>query len=174
VTPLGVTPIPLTLTVLEPTTKLAPFKVTPIVAPAAPEGELMEVSVGMAPDTVNVTPLLVPSGVVTVIVRAPIDAAPEMERIIDKDVDPNTWTDPTPMPEPLMLTVVEPTRKPLPVKPTNRVWPCCPDDGSIAVRVGAATAAFTKMASTGMKHKRIRNCRNRDLKRYLLMFDRKQ
>ena len=73
-TPLGVTPIPLTLTVLEPTTKLFPFKVTPIVAPAAPEGLLMEVSVGMAPDTVNVTPLLVPSGVVTVIVRAPIGA----------------------------------------------------------------------------------------------------
>ena len=67
VTPLAVTPVPDTVTAVVPV-RLAPVMVTGTTVPRAPDVGAIEFSVG--PTTVNVTPLLIPAGVVTVTVLA--------------------------------------------------------------------------------------------------------
>ena len=60
--------------------RFVPAMVTATLAPCAPEAGVMEVSVGGAGLTVNVTALLVPPAVVTVMFRAPIVALDAITR----------------------------------------------------------------------------------------------
>jgi hypothetical protein len=74
----AVTPVPDTVTAVAPV-KLLPVRVTATVLPRYPEVGLMEVSVG--PCTVNIKELLVPLGVVTLTVLAPVAAVVVMTNV---------------------------------------------------------------------------------------------
>jgi hypothetical protein len=71
----------LTFTVVAPTTKFVPIKVTGTVVPWTPLLGLMEVTVGGGGVTVNVAALLVPPGVVTVTLAASRVAVAAMVKV---------------------------------------------------------------------------------------------
>src|ERR1700693_1922128 len=82
VTPLGVTPVPLTL-IVAPETKVVPVSVTPMIAPCTLLEGLRETWVGGGGVelTVKVTVPLVPPAVVTLTFCAPSGALPAMVKV---------------------------------------------------------------------------------------------
>ena len=79
-TPLTVTPVPLTATVA-PEMKLVPASVTPTAVPTVPEDGETDVSVGPPAVTVKGAVPLVPPEVVTVTLRAPVAAPAAMVNV---------------------------------------------------------------------------------------------
>jgi len=139
-TPLTVTPVPDTLTALVPV-RFVPVRVTGTVAPCAPVLGLIVVSVGGGiVVTVNVTPPLVPPGVVTVTFRPPVAALPLMAKLAVIEVALTTLTPLTVTPVPDTVIAVAFVRL-VPVRVTGTVAPCKPVPGLIVVNVGAGIIA---------------------------------
>jgi hypothetical protein len=137
-TALPVTPVPLTVTVVAPEMKLVPVKVTVGEKPAMLEFGDTLVSVGAGGRTVNVCALLVPPAVVTVTLRAVVAAAESIMNVAVKDVPLETLTVFPVTPVPLIVTVVAPMMKLVPVKVTPGAAPTTPVFGETALRVGGA------------------------------------
>jgi hypothetical protein len=134
-----VMPVPLTITVVAPATKLVPVKVTPTAFPATPVFGCTSVNVGGCAGgacTVNVCALLVPPVVVTVTLRAVAAAFAAMVNVTVKLVGPVTFGVPTVMPVPLTATVVPPIMKFVPVNVTPTAFPATAVFGCTFVNVG--------------------------------------
>ena len=123
VTPLTVTPVPETFTVVSPTMKLVPVSVTGTAVPRRPVGGVIEANVGVAGIvTVKATVLLVPPGAVTLTFLA-VPAAPALiVKMVLIWVSPTTVMGPTVMPPPETVTAVVPV-KPLPKRLTRTAAP---------------------------------------------------
>jgi hypothetical protein len=109
----AVTPDPLIAMDVPPAMNPVPVKVTAVIVPGAAADGFKVVSVGdpAGSSTVNVTGLLVPVGVVTVMERGPIGAAESMVSIVVSEVLEVTLTVPAVTPVPLTLTAVAPATK---------------------------------------------------------------
>jgi hypothetical protein len=141
---LAVTPPP-TFTVVAPTTKFVPVKVTVIAVPAMPVLGDIEVSVGPVSvgTTANDTDPLLPPAVVTATLCEPRPAPESMVKLAVMLVEDETAKLLAVTPLPLTLTVVPPTTKFVPVKVTVSAVPEKPVVGDIEVSVGGNAAALT-------------------------------
>jgi hypothetical protein len=131
-----VTPVPLTFTAVAPV-RLVPVRVTAGAVPCVPELGAIEVSVGAGADefTVNVLVLLVPLGVVTLTVWAPVVALDAIVQVAWTVVAVGVPVITQVTPVPLTFTAVAPVRL-VPVRVTAGAVPCVPDVGAIEVSVG--------------------------------------
>jgi hypothetical protein len=84
---------------------------------------------------VNGTVLLVPFGVVTVTLRVPVAAESAIVTLAVSDVELATVTEPIVMPPPLIVTLVEPATKLLPVRVSVTVEPAAAVGGLILASV---------------------------------------
>jgi len=82
-----------------------------------------------AADTVNVTAVLVPFGVVAVTLRAPVAAFAAIVNVAVSEVGPVTFTALTVTPAPLTCTVVWPETNSVPVIVTFTAVPTFPEFG---------------------------------------------
>jgi hypothetical protein len=141
VTPLTVTPVPETATVVLPPMKFVPVSVTWKTVPRTPVLGLIEVNVGVAGIvTVKATELLTPPGAVTVTVLAVPAAPAAMVKVVVICVSLTTVMGPEVMPPPDTVTAVAPVN-PLPKMETGIAVPCPrrADVGEIDVRTGPST-----------------------------------
>jgi hypothetical protein len=131
-----VTPLADTVTAVAPV-RLVPVRVTAGAVPCVPDVGAIEVSVGAATDafTVNVTVLLVPLGVVTLTVWAPVEALAAIVQfaVTVVAVGVPVIRQVTPLAD--TVTAVAPVR-PVPVRVTAGAVPCVPDVGAIEVSTG--------------------------------------
>ena len=121
--------------------KLVPTRVTEKApTPFVPLLGVMEVSVGAGGNTTeNETVLVVPPGVVTLMVLAPIAARAEIVKFAVTEVPLTTLMPVTVMPVPPATLMAEAPVRLVPVKVTATVAPRMPEVGEIEVRVGVAT-----------------------------------
>jgi len=125
-TELTTSPVPLATRDVAPVMKLAPVTVMGTVAPCRPEAmsnAVMAGASGAETVMVNVTPLLVPPGVVTVTERGPVVAAGPIRNvavIVDAE---DTTGDEMVIPVPLTVKVVAPITKFAPAIATSLVSP---------------------------------------------------
>jgi hypothetical protein len=142
-----VTPVPDTFTAVAPV-RLVPVRVTgtflKVTTPKGPgagrvaEVGVIEASVGVgvaAGFTVNVLVSLIPLGVVTLTVRAPVAAPAVIVQVAWTVVAVGVPVITQVTPVPLTVTAVAPVRL-VPVRVTAGAVPCVPDVGAIEVSVG--------------------------------------
>ena len=115
--------------------RFAPVKITGTVAPWTPDVGAMEASVGVGGLTVKATALLVPPGVVTVMLWAPVAALAPITREAVICVAVATGVPLTVMPDGRFR--LAPVRF-VPVRVTGSVAPWTPEVGAMEVSVGAA------------------------------------
>jgi hypothetical protein len=130
----AVVPVAVLLTVMVPAFALVP---PPFMAGVGPENKTV------APDTVNVTVLLVPLGVVVTLTVLVPSAAPAV--IVKFAVTELSFTTVTPLtvtPAPDTVTAVAPV-KPVPVRVTGTTVPRAPEVGAIEVRAGPSNVNVT-------------------------------
>jgi hypothetical protein len=131
-----VTPLADAFTAVAPV-RLVPVRVTAGAVPCVPDVGAIEVSVGAATDefTVNVTVLLVPTGVVTLTVWAPVVALAAIVQVALTEVAVGVpvIVQVTPLAD--TFTAVAPVRL-VPVRVTAGAVPCVPDVGAIEVSAG--------------------------------------
>jgi hypothetical protein len=135
VRPLYVTPAPDTVIVVAPV-RSVPVSVTGTLVPLVPE--LGAIANRVGPNTVNISVLLVPPGVVTLTVLALAVAVAEIVNVVVTVVELTTVTVPTVTPGPDTATVVPIAPKFVPVKVTGTAVPCWPLLGATEVSVGPA------------------------------------
>jgi hypothetical protein len=103
--------------------KFVPVNVTDRVAPCSPDDGSIAANVGDDELTVKVTAPLVPLGVLTVTLRAPLGAAGIITRVAVSDVPLTTVTEVPVTPVPLIARVVAPKTKFVPVNVTGTLTP---------------------------------------------------
>ena len=141
-TPLTVTPVPETDTVVSPAMKLVPVSVTGTVVPRTPVGGLTVINVGVGGIvTAKATGLLTPPGAVTVMLLVVPEALAAMVKVVETWLSLTTLIAPTVTPLPGgTLTAVAPVN-PLPKISTATAAPCprSADDGVMDVSTGPST-----------------------------------
>jgi hypothetical protein len=149
VTPTVPPPGLVTLTDVAPV-KFVPVRVTETVEPRVPILGLIEVSVGSGGAvTVNVTPLLVPPGVLMVTFLAVLFALAEMVKVIVTVVEFTTVGPLTVTPVPETVTAVAPVRL-VPLSVTGTTAPCVPVFGEIKDNVGGGVEPWNSTAPTSI------------------------
>jgi hypothetical protein len=141
VTPLTVTPVPDMLSV--PPARLVPVSVTGTAVPTKPVVGLIAVRLGaVALMTAKFTVPLVPPGVMTATVYAPIGAVAATARLAVAVVALVTLKPLTVTPVPDTARAVAPVRL-VPVRVMGTMAPCAPEAGLILDRVGAGGGVAT-------------------------------
>jgi hypothetical protein len=141
--PLTVTPVPDTATVVPVAVKFVPVSFTGTTVPRTPVFGETDVSVGTGgATTVNVVVLVVPIGVVTLTFLV---VSPAVAVIVNVAVTVESFTtvrplELTPLPDTLIAVAAV---KPLPVNVTGKLVVCSPVSGEIEVKVAPSTVNVT-------------------------------
>ena len=133
------TPGPLTDTRVAPGTKFVPVSVKLTVVPVTPIAGDTELKVGRAGRIVKYPPLLDRPPALTRRVRGPSEAAASIVNVAASLVVPETVTEPTATPPPVIVTFVPPGTKFVPLRVTITDVPTEPVAGEMELKVGDAT-----------------------------------